>query len=77
MTEVESSFRPRCSISFKTSSTRGGQPAYDLTVENGVSEDEVMETLRLAILARQACEKEVEPPTLVEQLEVSLRHENS
>ena len=73
LTEIESNYRPRCSVSFKTSSTRGGQAAYDLTVENGVSEDEVLEVIRLAIIARQACEKEVAEPTVEQKLEQSLK----
>ena len=39
-------------VNFRTSSTKGGMEAYEVTVDNEATEQEVNETLRLATMAR-------------------------
>jgi non-canonical (house-cleaning) NTP pyrophosphatase len=48
-------YTPRVKVNFHTSSTKDGKEAYEVDVENGVSEAEVYEVVRLAILARKQC----------------------
>lgn len=72
MSEVTES-APRVKVNFHTSSTKDGKEAYEVDVENGVTEAEVNEVVRLAVLARKQCREALGlDVSLVAALEASI-----
>lgn len=52
--------RASCVVNFRTSSTKGGQAAYEVTVTNDATGQEVDNAVAMAVRARRACEKELD-----------------
>ena len=52
--------RARVIVNFRTSSTKGGQPAYEVTVTSDATEADVDNAVAMAVRARQACEEELD-----------------
>lgn len=75
MTDIQPTARAHVVVNFRTSSTKGGAEAYEVTVDSEATEAEVNETVRLATLARDKAKAHLEDANrneLIDQLEASI-----